>query len=64
MNKIKIKLHKFFFPKEHKALWWAMDLSFTYWQKSPSSEKRAVGEDIYMKMTKTLYQPNRKGIDL
>lgn len=40
-------LHKFFFPSYHRALVKAMDISWTYWQKSPSYPKQEVGEDIY-----------------
>lgn len=54
MEKIKNKLHRLLFPKEHRALRVALEVSGTYWLKSPSFEKREVGDDIHTKIIRAL----------
>lgn len=54
LKSIKIKLHRFLFPREDEALRTALEISYVCWTKSPSYEKRAVGEDIHSKMMKIL----------
>jgi hypothetical protein len=54
MEKIVHKLHKFLFPKHYRALKEAIQISFTYWEKSPVQAKREVGEDIYMRIIKII----------
>lgn len=48
------KIHKFLFPKHHRAIQVALRLSWTYWQKSPIYSKQEVGEDIYIKISNIL----------
>lgn len=54
MKNLKQKLHKWLFPKEHKALMAAFSISAAYMYESPSYEKRGVGEDIYTKLSQIM----------
>lgn len=47
-------IFKRFFGKEKAALETGIDIAYAYMAKSPDPIKRAVGEDIYLQITKHL----------